>query len=209
MADKQTMGKDEVSEVLDNLEDVLGGLEGDRKKLLNGLKALQNISQNLLQREVNRLKEKLGADHPRVKRLKVQTAKNLKLIAVLEAEIELADIRAPEINKNVWVVQGKVVGEESQRGIGGLLVSLYDKDLFFDDTLGITVTDEQGNFEIAYPTAAFRDLFEAKPDLYIKVLDESGRTLFNSRKRVRPEASHFETFYIIIKEEPEENDRDE
>jgi hypothetical protein len=42
-------------------------------------------------------------------------------------------------------------------------------------------------------------LFEAKPDLYLKVLNNKGDTLFRSKKKIRAEAGRVEDFQIRIK----------
>ncbi len=98
-----------------------------------------------------------------------------------------------------WVVKGRVTDESGRRGIGGVTVSLYDQDLLFDDRLGTTVTDEDGHFTMIYNTEDFRDFIEAKPDLYLKVLDKEGEELYASGKPVRYEAGHVEAFNIKIK----------
>ena len=99
---------------------------------------------------------------------------------------------------DIWIVKGRVTDEEG-RGISGLTVSIYDKDLLFDDRLGTTLTDEAGNFMASYKSEEFRDLFEACPDIYLKVLDQDGKKLYSSRKKVRCEAGRIESFNIKIK----------
>jgi len=97
---------------------------------------------------------------------------------------------------DAWLVRGKVVYENGEPG-RGLTVSMYDKDLLFDDALGTILTDDGGRFSIIYRTDAFRRLFEAKPDLYLKVLDSTGNILFRS-KEIRAGAGHVEEFEITI-----------
>ena len=70
--------------------------------------------------------------------------------------------------------QGRVA-EKNGQGLEGLLVSLYDKDLLFDDRLGETLTDASGDFTLVYRTEDFRDLFESKPDIFLKVSDKDGK----------------------------------
>lgn len=102
------------------------------------------------------------------------------------------------IPPDAWVVRGKVVDENDQ-GIAGLTISLYDKDLLFDDVLGTTVTDDNGNFKFIYRTEAFRNLFEKKPDIYLKVLNAKGETLYSSKKAVRCNVEREEYFEIKIR----------
>ena len=47
--------------------------------------------------------------------------------------------------KKGFVVYGKVIGKESNKGIAGLTVEALDKDLLFDDRLGSAITDNEGN----------------------------------------------------------------
>jgi hypothetical protein len=107
-------------------------------------------------------------------------------------------IEKTQLTPDAWVVRGKVTDEE-KKGIKNLTISLYDKDLIFDDKLGTTLTDESGNFEIIYRTEAFKGLFESNPDIFLKVLDSRGKVLYTSRKEVRPEAGRDEYFIIRIK----------
>ena len=108
-----------------------------------------------------------------------------------------------DLTPDAWVVHGKVVDQEKQP-LSGLTVSLYDKDLIFDDVLGTTLTDADGNFKMIYRTEAFGDIFERKPDIYLKVLDKTGKTLYSSRKAVRSEAGREEKFDITIKNKADE-----
>lgn len=97
-----------------------------------------------------------------------------------------------------WVACGKVF-DEDKKPYQGLMVTLYDKDFIFDDVLGSVVTDENGVFKIIYPTEAFRNLFEEKPDLYLKISDSNGKLIYSSEDFVRPNADHMERFRIMIK----------
>lgn len=107
-------------------------------------------------------------------------------------------VEEPMPPPSAWIVRGKVT-DDSGRALSGLTVSLYDKDLFFDDILGMTLTDANGDFKLIYGTEAFRDLFEKRPDIYVKVLDSEGKTLYTSRKAVRCEAGHEEVINVRLK----------
>ena len=114
-----------------------------------------------------------------------------------EPDVPPAKPDATQLTPDAWRVKGKVT-DENDRGLMGLTVSLYDEDLFFDDALGTTLTNDDGNFEIIYRTDAFKLFFDKKPDLYIKVLDSNGKKLYSSENMVRPEAGRVEEFIIKI-----------
>ena len=101
-------------------------------------------------------------------------------------------------NGDIWSVGGTVVYDDNTPA-AGLIVSVYDKDLIFDDALGTTITNENGRFSLIYRSDAFRDFFEKKPDLYLKILDQKDNQLFSSKKVFRAEASRVEDFEIVLK----------
>ena len=49
--------------------------------------------------------------------------------------------------------------QETRRPVEGLLVSAFDKDLAFDDHLGVAVTDSEGRFVIRFTEDQFQDIF--------------------------------------------------
>ena len=99
-----------------------------------------------------------------------------------------------------WVVRGRVTDEKGQ-GIGGLTIKLFDEDLIFDDLLSEETTDNDGNYKIIYQSEDFRDLFEKRPDLYVKVIDKDNKTIYTSKKNIRCEAGRDEVIDVIIEKE--------
>lgn len=97
-----------------------------------------------------------------------------------------------------WIVDGRV-SDQYGKGIRGLVVTLYDKDLLFDDLLGLTITDEDGRFEFMYQEEDYQELFERSPDIYLKVMDKHGKELHSTRKSIRFKAGKKETINITIK----------
>ena len=103
----------------------------------------------------------------------------------------------PGASPDAWIVRGRVT-DKSGKGLEGLTVSVFDKDLIFDERLGDTRTGARGDFNVAYIVKDFRDLIERKPDIYLKVMNEKGNTIYSSKDSVRYEAGAVEVFEIKI-----------
>ena len=116
---------------------------------------------------------------------------------ILGSNSQSASVTVSELTPDVWIVRGQVIDEKGE-DVSRLVVSLFDRDWIFDDRLGTTETDAEGNFAISYRTKDFRDLFEACPDLYIKVMDRQGNTIYSSERAVRYEAGRVEVFDINL-----------
>jgi hypothetical protein len=99
--------------------------------------------------------------------------------------------------RDYWIVRGRVTNRAGS-GLAGFFVSVYDKDLFFDDRLGQAETDKDGNYSLTYRTEDFRDLIERKPDIYVKVIDRQGKTVYTSKGAIWYEAGRDETIDIEI-----------
>jgi len=96
---------------------------------------------------------------------------------------------------------GQVVEEESGRPIAGLHVRAFDKDLLFDDKLGVAVTDAEGKFRIDYSQLDFSSIFgtETSPELYVRVYDVNDKKLlYTSEKSIRKNVKVEEHFEIKI-----------
>jgi hypothetical protein len=92
---------------------------------------------------------------------------------------------------------GVVREAESGRPLGGLRVRAFDKDIFLDDPLGAATTSAEGRFEIDFTELKFRDAFEQRPDIYLRVLSAGEeRELFVTG--VRRDAKGDEDFEIRI-----------
>jgi hypothetical protein len=65
---------------------------------------------------------------------------------------------------------GRVVNRKTRKGIPGLRVEAWDKDLIFDDFVGQTVTDDNGEFTLEFESSYYKELcFDRKPDIYFKI----------------------------------------
>ena len=98
-------------------------------------------------------------------------------------------------------VIGTVVEEESGKPLAGLQVRAFDKDILFDDKLGVALTDAAGAFRINYSQLDFSSFLgtETMPELYIRIFDATGKKLlFTSEKAIGNEPQVEERYDIKI-----------
>jgi hypothetical protein len=99
--------------------------------------------------------------------------------------------------KKTFVVSGRVIDRKTRGGVAGVRVEAWDKDLFFDDLLGSTLTDEQGAFRIEFDESYFKELFtEGRPDLFFKLFRE-GEHVTSTDETIRWGAQAEEAFITI------------
>ena len=96
-------------------------------------------------------------------------------------------------------VTGVIEEKETDRPLRDLIVRAFDKDRFFDDKVGYATTDEDGRFEIQFNTEDFREAWESRPDLYLRIFDRDGiRQIHETTEAIRWNASHDEHFRVLI-----------
>src|SRR5262245_38156365 len=89
-----------------------------------------------------------------------------------------------QFKADVYVVKGKVTFADSGFPAARYRVVAMDADFLFDDRLGQAETGKDGEYEIRYGIAQFRDLFERAPDIYLLVFDENGILVTDTRSSV-------------------------
>lgn len=96
-------------------------------------------------------------------------------------------------------VAGVVEEAETGRPLANLVVRAFDRDLIFDDKVGYTNTDDEGRFEIRFGTERFREFFETRPDLYLRIYDRTGvHLLHETTDVIRWRASKNEEYRVRI-----------
>lgn len=190
-----------------NAEELHGALQNVLKHTAaSGAPALEMFAQ-LQQRRAGRLTEmaatlrqKLGKDHPQV--IAVENA--AKSVGELKTRLDVGQARLkrwPKPRANEWVVFGTVTEAEGKPA-SGLTVRVFDRDRKYDDLLGETETDENGDFAVTYHERDFAEVRENLPDLYVMIQDGQGQLLYSSRNSVRYEAGRVEYFRIVLRAAP-------
>ena len=94
---------------------------------------------------------------------------------------------------------GVIEEVETGRPLTNLVVRAFDRDLIFDDKIGYTNTDDDGCFEIRFGMERFRELFESRPDLYLRIYDRTGAHLLHeTTDAIRWNASKNEQYRVRI-----------
>jgi len=97
-----------------------------------------------------------------------------------------------------YEILGRVVEAQSGKGVPGVVVAAYDKDLVFDDFLGEVLSTVTGDFRIVYDETRFSSPFDRKPDLYLRVKTLAGQELLNTKASARKNASAREEMQVAL-----------
>lgn len=96
-------------------------------------------------------------------------------------------------------ITGIVTETETGRPLSGVIVRAFDRDWLFDDKLGFATTDADGRFAIVYDESDFRDAFESKPDVYLRVYDPGGSVLLHeTTDAIRWNATQHEDYHLRV-----------
>lgn len=68
-----------------------------------------------------------------------------------------------------YQIRGRIADAASKAPIPGLRVAAFDKDLIFDDPLGSSETDGQGQYAIRFTDKDYRGPMEGPPEIYVIV----------------------------------------
>jgi len=137
-------------EIIGRIDASFDQMENLRREGLERVKLINAVKNKALEKEKKRLSAKLGADHPRVKRVAARLKYNQGLSKDLDVEIETAKITVPSVDKNGWMLHGRILGKD-KKGVPGLTVGLYDENGNWIKELGFGCTDNRGYFSIIYP----------------------------------------------------------
>jgi hypothetical protein len=153
-----------------------------------------------------RLEEELGSDAPELTaiRSRIERAEPARVALEQRAERER---RRPTIEKDQWVVYGRVLNHD-RTPAAGVRIRLFDKDRQFDDLLGETRADEYGDYLVGPYTD--EDFLEAEdepgnlqlPELYLKIYGARNKLVFDGSENARFQAGRVEYIEVVLPEPP-------
>ena len=180
-----------------------------------GLQRLQTVLSAKLtgqNRELDRLRNRLGEDHPRVRALSSRMEIERSLIREAAINIKRSQIEKPTINENTWVLHGKVYSQELN-GIPNLTVGLYDSKGKLLESFDAVKTDKTGYFRLehafdeqksseSYEKTIKTDVVNVPDKIFIHLLDEQG-TFYTGRRPLIPEPGKIAFREILLGDETE------
>jgi hypothetical protein len=184
------------AQLQDALHNMLKQTAKDGAPALGMITKLQERRAARLEVAAKGLDKELGKDHPDVVALKETS----KTVAELNSRISIQNARTkswPKVRPYEWAVFGSVVNVDNKPA-SGFFVRIYDRDRKYDDLLGESETDANGDFSIIYHERDFKETRENLPELYVMVSDPKGKLVYSSRDSVRFNSGQSEYFAIKL-----------
>lgn len=188
--------KQDSEQLQEALFKVMKQTAGSATPALGTFTKLQQRRATRLNEAAKSLRKKLGKDHPDVLAVEGMA----QSITELKGKISNQAARAknwPKPRPNEWVVFG-TVRDQQGKPAEGLIVRVFDRDRKYDDLLGETETDANGDFSVVYHERDFKETRENLPELYVMVSDAKGALLYSSRDSLRYGAGTSEYFSIRL-----------
>lgn len=161
---------------------------------LEGLHKMRRVKGKSQQRELARLSQKLGDEHPRIMTLQQKVTVNQVLVRHLDLEGDRAQVEVPIADGKTWILHGFVRDQEF-KGLPNLTVALYSQKGEWIESLGFACTDQKGYFKlIATPN---RDTLPRLQG-FIRVLDQQRKTLYIAQQPLTPALGQVDYREIII-----------
>ena len=143
------MARDNITdqEALDQIAESITQLDDQRLTELKNLKQLQEIKNEVINREAARLAAKHGKDHPRVQKLQLRSNYNASMFTGLDREIEKASSKTEPLPLNAWRLNGKVIDEKEQP-VPDITVFFADENKNWIQELGNSCSDQTGYYSL-------------------------------------------------------------
>lgn len=168
------------------------------------LERVQSAKQHVLNKQKQRLTAKLGADHPRVKKIDSRIALRRQVLRGVQIERKRSETKQPDIDPKDWILHGYVY-EESAKPQSGVHVMLADKSGKLIKQLGRASSDRHGYFrliaediakllKVGAPSGEIRK----KIIVYVQVLDDKGVVLHRGEQALQPGPGQTDYLEIIV-----------
>jgi hypothetical protein len=168
------------------------------------LQRVQLTKQQVLTKQKQRLSAKLGAEHPRVKKIDAQINLRTQVIRGVQLERQRAATEQPAIDPKDWIVHGNV-HDEAGKAMAGVRIWLGDQSGKVIKPFGEAATDRQGYFRLIVDdiAAVLRKLGAEDPAttkvfVYPQVLDQTGVVLYRSTRALQPNPGQTDFVDIIV-----------
>jgi hypothetical protein len=134
-------------QALEQLADGINQLDDQRLAELKNEKQLQEIKNEVINREAKRLAAKHGDNHPRVQKLQLRSNYNQSMFTGLDKEIEKASAKKEPLPANAWRLNGIVIDKKEQP-VPGITVFFADENKNPIREVGNSVSDETGYYSL-------------------------------------------------------------
>jgi hypothetical protein len=196
MAETKSFDQMTEDELRKQLEKAVTDVGAITAQALTTFAKFQGQRANRLNEGLKRISKELGEDHPDYLATKLASERASMANMLFQSHAERIKNK-PVPKPYEWVVFGQVLdanGSVAQ----GLTVRIFDRDRKYDDLLGETETDVNGEFSVTYHERDFQDVGEKLPELYVMVSDAKGTVLYSTRDDVRFRAGRSEYFLIRL-----------
>lgn len=192
--------RDNISDkqALDRAAESLTQLDDQRLAELKNEKQLQEIKNEVINREAERLAAKHGKDHPRVQKLQSRSNYNQAMFTGLDNEIEKAAAKTEPLPVNAWRLNGKVIDKKEQP-VSDITVFFADEKGTWIRALGNSTSDKTGYYALTIN----EELIELaqKEKLYLTASDKNNKVLYHKLNTFVPTKGIIDYQDIILGEE--------
>lgn len=187
-----------LNDISKSLENTVTDTDRLRANGLEGLHKVRRVKEKSQKRELARLSQKLGDDHPRVVALQQKVTTNQVFIRNLGLERDRAQIDIPIRDDKAWTLYG-FVRDQDLKGLPNLTVALYSKQGKWIESLGFACTNKKGYFKLV----ATSDLDTLqRMEVFVRVLDQQRKPLYIGQQPLTPALGQVDYREIIISSEP-------
>jgi len=192
------------AQVKHELDQAIKSADPVRAESLQKLQRLRSARTKNQERERVRLTEKLGGEHPKVMALQAKIDTNYEVARNLKMESVRAQTVAPKVEKDSWLVHGRVINERLE-AIPGMKTALYDRTGCPIETCGSEITDKTGYFNLTIKNVADDTRATSKTNEqmegFLYVLDKGNVTVHKDKRPLPIKAGQVQYLEVVLNEE--------